>query len=215
MAGLCLVAGLAIGYLSRAAQSPVVAAQRPAVAAAPHAAVAAGPRHLPTLEEMKQMADQQAAPLLARLKDDPKNSSLLVEIGALYHGDHQFSEAAKYYGKAAEADPKNVATRTKLAASLYRSGDVDGAIAQLKRGLSDDPKNADALFDLGMIKLQGKQDGNGAVAAWQKLLKTNPDLSADRKATVQKLMADVLTTMGYQSQRHGAESNDGQKPSAN
>jgi len=29
------------------------------------------------------------------------------------------------------------------------------------------------------------------VAAWQQLLKSNPQLSADRKATVQKLMADA------------------------
>ena len=42
-----------------------------------------------------------------------------------------------------------------------------------------------------MIKWQGKQDGSGALAAWQELLKSNPQLSADRKATVQKLMADV------------------------
>jgi cytochrome c-type biogenesis protein CcmH/NrfG len=42
-----------------------------------------------------------------------------------------------------------------------------------------------------MIKWQGKQDGKGALAAWQELLKSNPQLSADRKATVQKLMTDA------------------------
>jgi len=42
-----------------------------------------------------------------------------------------------------------------------------------------------------MIRWHGKQDGRGALAAWQELLKSNPQLSADRKATVQKLMADV------------------------
>lgn len=46
-----------------------------------------------------------------------------------------------------------------------------------------------------MIKLQGNGDGKGAIAAWQRLLKTNPDLSPDRKATVLKLMADVMTMM--------------------
>jgi len=90
----------------------------------------------------------------------------------------------------------------KLAISLYRSGDVDGAIAQLNRSLSYDPKDANSLFDLGMIKLQGKQDSKGALAAWQQLLKTNPQLSADRKATVQKLMASVQTAAGDQ---HGVE----------
>jgi cytochrome c-type biogenesis protein CcmH/NrfG len=83
---------------------------------------------------------------------------------------------------------------------------VDGAIAQLNRSLSYDPKDANSLFDLGMIKLQGKQDSKGALAAWQQLLKTNPQLSADRKATVQKLMASVQTAAGDQHGVEGAQS---------
>jgi hypothetical protein len=62
-----------------------------------------------------------------------------------------------------------------------------------------------------MIRLQGKLDGKGALAAWQRLLKSNPQLSPERKATVQKLMADVLTSMGGQSGAKGARSNDKRK----
>jgi tetratricopeptide (TPR) repeat protein len=159
---------------------------------------------MPSLEQMEQMADKQAEPLLEKLKSDPNNSSALIQLGAIYHTTHRFKEAAACYSKAVEADPKNVAVRIRLASSLYRSGNVDAAIAQLNKALSYDPKDANALFDLGMIRLQGKQDGKGAVAAWQHLLKTNPQLSADRKAQVQKLMADVLTTLGDQDRIEGA-----------
>jgi cytochrome c-type biogenesis protein CcmH/NrfG len=93
-----------------------------------------------------------------------------------------------------------------LATSLYRAGDVDGAIAQLNEALRYEPKDANSLFDLGMIRLQAKGDGKGALAAWQRLLKSNPQLDADRKAAVQKLMADVLTTMGDRHQAEGARS---------
>jgi len=247
MAVVCLVAGLAIGYLSRGTQSTVSATQ-PAVIAAPtsarggamsggqmprpeeikqtagkqpqDAAIAAAPSaprdamsggHMPSLDEMKQMADKQAAPLLEKLKSDPNNSAVLVQLGAIYHTTHQFKEAAAYYDKAVQVDPKNVANRTKLATSLYRSGDVDGAIAELNRALSYDPNDANSLFNLGMIRLQGKQDGKGALAAWQQLLKSNPQLSADRKAAVEKLMANVLTTLGDQHGIEGARSNDGHK----
>lgn len=168
-----------------------------------------------TLAQMKQMADKQAAPLLEKLKSDPNNSALLAQVGAIYHTTRQFKEAAAYYGKAVEADPKNVALRTKLASSLYRGGDADGAIAELNRALSYDPKDANSLFDLGMIKLQGKQDSKGAVAAWQQLLKSNPQLSADRKAMVLKLMADVLTTAGDQHGSEGARNNDRHKSNIN
>ena len=199
MAAICLIAGLGIGYLMRGSQMAVHSTQA-ASRAVPQAA-GSSPHHgghPPTLEEMRQLADRQAAPLLEKLKATPNDSALLVQVGAIYHTTHRFKEAATYYSQALNNDPKNVALRTKLASSLYRNGDIEGAISQLNRALSYDPKDANAQFDLGMIKLQGKGDAKGALAAWQRLLKTNPDLSPDRKATVMKLIADVMTMMGDQ-----------------
>jgi len=194
MAVICLVVGLAIGYLFRGSQSPAAPPQPAANAqAAPtNAQPAAGAMggHMPSLEEMKQMADKKAAPLLEKLKGDPNNSDLLIQVGNIYKSTHQFKEAASYYDKALQIDPKNVAIRTEMASCLYYNGDVDGAISQLQQSLRVDPKDANSLFNLGMIRWQGKQDSKGAVAAWQQLLKSNPQLSAERKATVQKLMAD-------------------------
>ena len=192
--GICLVVGLAIGYLFRGSQSPAPPAQPSASAPAnaqPSAPAGAMGGHMPSLEQMKQMADKKAAPLLEKLKSDPKNSDLLSQVGNIYKSTHQFKEALGYYNKAVEVDPKNVAIRTELASCLYYNGDVDGAISQLQQALRYDPKDANSLFNLGMIKWQGKQDSKGAVAAWQQLLKSNPQLSAERKATVQKLMADA------------------------
>src|SRR5450759_811561 len=190
MAVMCRVVGLAIVYLFRGSQSPAAPAQPAANAQSSVPASAMG-GHGPSLEEMKQMADKKAAPLLEKLKGDPNNSDLLIQVGNIYQATHQFKEAAVYYDKALQVDPKNVAIRTEMASCLYYNGDVDGAISQLQQALRYDPKDADSLFNLGMIKWQGKQDSQGAVAAWQQLLKSNPQLSADRKATVQKLMADV------------------------
>jgi len=43
------------------------------------------------------------------------------------------------------------------------------------------------------------------------LLKMNPQLSPDRKATVLKLMADVMTMLGDQHGIEGGRNNDGHK----
>lgn len=205
MAAFCLVVGLPIGYLMRGSQQAVVPAT-PARAGVQSAGTTVKPAgHPVTLEDMKQMADKQAAPLIEKLKANPNDSGLLIQVGAIYHTSHQFQQAADYYGRAVNADPKNVAIRTKLASSLYRKGDIDGAIEQLNKALTYDPKDANALFDLGMIKLQGKGDDKGALQAWQRLLKTNPQLSEDKKATVLKLIADVMTAMGDQHGRRSAQ----------
>jgi cytochrome c-type biogenesis protein CcmH/NrfG len=190
MAAVCLVVGLAIGYLFRGSQSPAPPVLEMG-GSQPTAIADAMGGHMPSLEQMKQMADKKAAPLLEKLKSDPNNTDLLIQVGKIYNSTHQFKEAAGYYDKAVQVDPKNVAIRTEMASCLYYSGDVDGAISQLQQSLHYDPKDANSLFNLGMMKWQGKQDSKGAVAAWQQLLKSNPQLGADRKATVQKLMADV------------------------
>jgi cytochrome c-type biogenesis protein CcmH/NrfG len=210
MAAFCLAVGLGIGYLMRGSQLAAPTPKSTARAIAPTAPASAKPAgHRPSLDQMRQMADKQAAPLLEKLKSNPNDSSLLVQVGAIYHTTHQFKEAADFYTRALDTDPKNVAVRTKLASSLYRKGDIEGAIAQLNQALTYDPKDANALFDLGMIKLQGKGDPKGALAAWQRLLKTNPQLSPERKATVMKLMADVMTMMGDQHGIETARRNDG------
>lgn len=231
---LSLVVGLAAGYLYRGTQLvassanvgqasiqtsalpsrniPATGPTKP-IARSPHAAMNGG--RMPSLEQMKQMADTQAAPLLEKLKTDPANSTLLSQLGTIYHTTHQFKQAAEYYKKAVQADPKNIALRVKLASSLYRNGDPDEAIKQLNQALRYDPKDANALFDLGLIKLNGKQDGKGAMAAWQRLLKSNPQLTEDRKATVQKLMAAVLTMQSDQNGIQGGRSNDGHQASVN
>ncbi len=192
MAVISLVVGLAIGYLFRGSQSPAPPA-KPVAAAQPSPAASGMGGHMPSLEEMKQMAGKKAAPLLEKAKADPNNSDLLIQVGNIYEATHQFKQAAGYYGKALQIDPKNVAIRTEMASCMYYDGDVDGAIGQLQQSLHYDPKDANSLFNLGMIRWQGKKDSKGAVAAWQQLLKSNPQLSADRKAKVQKLMADVQT----------------------
>lgn len=207
MAAVCLVLGLAIGYFSRGSLSGV-RVPRP-ISRVVSAAVPSGTMHgqrAPTLEEMKHMADKQAEAALEKLKTDPKNPVLLAQVAGAYHLAHQFKQAAVYYDKAVDLDPKNVALRSKLAASLYRSGDVDAAILQLNKGLSYEPSDANSLFNLGTIKLQGKHDGKGALAAWQKLLKLNPQLSAEKKAAVQQLIAQVMTS-GVQK-AEGARSDD-------
>ncbi|HEY2468102.1 MAG TPA: tetratricopeptide repeat protein [Terracidiphilus sp.] len=209
MATGCLVIGLAVGYMMRSSQLAVPTAPTLAQTSLQSPPTGANPHSRPSLEQMRQIADKQAEPLLEKLKTNPNDSALLVQVGAIYHTSHRFKEAAGYYQRALDTDPKNVAIRTKLASSLYRNGNIDGAIAQLNQALKYQPKDINALFDLGMIKLQGQGDGKGAIAAWQRLLKTNPELSSDRKATVLKLMADVMTMMGDQQGIQKARSNNG------
>jgi cytochrome c-type biogenesis protein CcmH/NrfG len=194
---VCLVVGLLIGYLihGNAVQSnPAASAQAnnqpPAAAMATPSGM---PHQMPTLEQMKTMADKKADPLLQQLKTDPKNAKLLFQIGMVYESAHQFKDAVSYFDKSLTADPKDVNVLVEKASCLYYSGDADQAIASLNAALQYSPNDARTLFNLGMVRWQGKGDSKGAIELWQKLLKTNPALDVQKKAQVESLIKQVST----------------------
>lgn len=189
MAALCLILGVALGYLFRGSQTPGTAPSASGQAQAPMSANL--PQQMPTLDQMKHMADKQAEPLLAQLKTDPKNADLLKQMAKIYESTHQFKEAAGYYEQALALTPKDVATRTEMASCLYYSGDVDGALTQLQRAVADSPKDANSLFNLGMIRWKGKSDVPGALQAWEQLLRSNPNMDSAKRKQVQDLIAQV------------------------
>jgi len=190
MAVVCLAVGVLVGYLARGsapvATTPTNVAQ---ASAAQPAAADSAPQKMPSLEDMKRMADKQAEPLLAKLKTDPNNAELLNQIGNLYRMTHQFQDAATYYNKALEINPKNVGARTDLASCMFYQGDIDGAIAQLEKSLTYDPKHAGTLLNLGVVRWKGKGDATGAIASWNQLLKYYPNF--DNKEVVEQLIAEA------------------------
>ncbi len=192
MAAVCLLIGVLMGYLLRGSANPASQAtpiaagmQQPASAPPPDM----GQQRMPTLDDMKGMADKQAEPLLVKLKTDPKNIDLLNKTALHYKTAHQFQEAIAYFQKALDIDPKNVPIRTDMASCMYYTGDVDGALAELDKSLTYDPKHPGTLMNIGIIKWRGKNDVNGAVAAWEKLLKLNPNLP--QKDVIEHLITEA------------------------
>lgn len=189
MAAICLVIGVVVGYLVRGsanAAAPAAAEVQPAPTSPQPGAM---PQATPSLDDMKRMADKQAEPLLAKLKTDPANVDLLNKTALTYKAAHQFSQAIVYFQKALDVDPKNVPIRTDMASCMYYTGDVDGALAQLDKSLTYDPKHPGTLMNIGIIKWRAKNDVNGAVSAWQTLLKLNPDFP--QKEVIQHLITEA------------------------
>lgn len=194
LATVCLVLGLAIGYLVRGSASPAQPATPPtAVAVAP--APAENPHQQPpTMEQMKAMGDKAAAPIIDKIKSNPKDVEALNNAGNVYRATHQFKQAAEYYQKALAIDPKNAAIRTDLASCLYYTGDVDGALSELDRALSYDPNFFGALLNSGLIRLRAKKDTDGAIASWQQILKTKA--TPEQKEMIKKLIAETREKAG-------------------
>lgn len=183
---ICLVVGVAIGYLLRGSATPTGAPATQAAAAAP---AGMGANQQPTPEQMKHMADKQAEPLLAQLKSKPNDPQLLYNLGNIYYDTQNYPEAISYYEQSLKANPNSPDVRTDMATAYFYSGDSDKALAEISLVLKQSPTHANALFNQGMIMWKGKMDINGAVTAWKKLLATNPNY--DRKADVEAFIAQA------------------------
>ncbi len=180
---ICLTIGSFVGYFLRES-SPSKHTKSDATNTA-SMAIAAGQQ--PSQEQMRHMADSQAGPLLNELRNAPDNIALLAQVGNIYYDTQQYQEAIRYYDRALRIDPKNCNVRTDMATAFFYLGDSDRAISELQTSLKYEPKHGPTLYNLGMIKWQGKGDASGAVASWEELLREVPDYP-DR-ANVESLLA--------------------------
>lgn len=186
MAVISLILGLAVGYLVHPPAETRSTVPRGAIAQRP--ALGNGKGTTPSADDLKRMADKQAAPLLAELQKNPKDADLLSKIGQSYLAAQQFQTAQQYLEQsvALKANPE---TMNALSFVYYSLGDVDKAIATLNRALKIDPKNPKILFNLGMFQWHGKSDPRAAITAWQAFVKANPN--DPKRPEVEKLIAQA------------------------
>lgn len=179
LAVVCLALGIALGYLLRGSAPSAAVAAEPAPAGVPSGNV--GPAQIPGMagvpgaQANPALVDKAAEPFLASLKNNPKDVEALTKLGNLYYDAQLYQKAIGYYDQALKITPKNADVRTDMGTAYWYMGDADRAIAEFEKSLAAQPNHAHTLFNMGVVKWQGKSDPKGAVAAWEQLLKTNPD----------------------------------------
>jgi cytochrome c-type biogenesis protein CcmH/NrfG len=191
LAVICLLLGVAGGWFIRGSQSPTAAAGLQSAGAQNFGAMPSSTETQPSPDQLKKMAETQAVPLLERLKSEPNNPELLANIGNIYYDAQQYPAAIDFYQRALRAQPANAGVRTDMATAYWYSGNADSAITEFNKALIYQPNNANTLFNLGIVKWQGKMDVEGAVAVWQKLLATNPNY--ENKEKVLQLISQAQT----------------------
>lgn len=174
VAAVCLMVGMAFGYLARGS---FVAGSSPgntnSQAEAITPSISSNSNSAP--EQLEITARTQAAPLLEQLKNAPSDAALLARIGNVYYDTKQYKDAVGYYQRSLEVHPDDVDVRADLGTCYWYQGEADSALAEYQKALARNPKHPGTLYNLGIVRWQGKMDPRGAVQAWETLLKLNPD----------------------------------------
>jgi tetratricopeptide (TPR) repeat protein len=131
--------------------------------------------------------------LLEQLKSRPNDPELLANIGNHYYDSKDYAKAIDYYEKSLNLAPGNVDVRTDLGTAIWYAGDPDRAIREYGKALKDKPDYPQTLFNMGVVKWQGKHDGKAALELWEKLLATSPNYPERQK--VEAMMQQVRAEM--------------------
>jgi tetratricopeptide (TPR) repeat protein len=105
-----------------------------------------------------------------RLEKDSKDLEALIFLGNANYDIQRYEKAQEYYQRALAVDRANTHIRTDLASAYRQTGEIDRAIEELRAVLAQDPNQEIALYNLGIILLNDKEDRDGAAKVWRKLV---------------------------------------------
>ena len=172
--------GLLVGWIigSQQAPSPRPAETAPVAQQAP-----------PQRQRTTAPFDEARAAALKRTADgNPRDARARIELGNVYFDSERFAEAARWYEDALKIEPDNVRASTDLGISYYYMNEPDRALRQFDRSLEIDPLHTKTLLNVGIVRAYGKDDLDGAVKAWQRVIEIGPD-SPEGKVARQALEA--------------------------
>lgn len=150
------------------------------VAAAPASAQMAPAGSQP--QAPRQVDEARVQALKATAQGDPGNAQVRVDLGNLYFDAERFGEAVPWYTAALTANPKSIDASTDLGICYYYLDQPDRALKQFDYSLAIDPKHTKTLLNQGIVRAFGKQDLQGAIAAWEALYAISPDTEEGKAA---------------------------------
>ena len=127
--------------------------------------------------------------LSAKIKQNPRDFDSIVELANLNFDQKNYGDAVNLYKTALEVRPDALNVRTDMGTAMFYQERFDDAIAEFQQVLQSDSKNAQALFNLGVTMLHGKNDPRRALEYWERMIAANPNhpQAAFVKEQIQKL----------------------------
>jgi len=109
---------------------------------------------------------------------DPTNVGAWTQLGHVYFDINNPAKAINAYEKSLELRPDEPNVLTDLGVMYRRNGQPDKALAAFDKAIALDPRHEQSRFNKGIVLRYDMNDREGAVKAWEDLLKINPNAMA-------------------------------------
>lgn len=139
--------------------------------------------------------DARIAEMQDFLDQNPKDPEGWAELGHLFFDTRQFDKAIQAYQRSLAIEPDNPAVLTDMGVMYRRSGDPEKAVQVFDQAVAVSPGFETALFNKGVVLMADLNDLPGAMAAWEELVRVNPDATTPNGEKV----ADIVGRMASEN----------------
>lgn len=125
--------------------------------------------------------DHELKELAVQLEKKPGHIPVLIRMAQIERDKGQLDDAAGHLREAVKNEPSNQDAHLELGRLLYERNDVAGSIAETEKVLSLNPKQVDALYNLGAI-YANLGNSQRARSYWSKAVEIDPAADSGKKA---------------------------------
>lgn len=149
--------------------------------------------------QQSNMSDQQTqaiAHLEQEVTGDPDKFQAWTQLANLYYDTGQYPKAVKAYEKSLELHSGNANIWTDLGVMYRRTNQPQKAIEAFDKAIVMDPSHQYSRMNKGIVLMYDLDDPDGAIEAWESLLKINPDAKSASGDSIREFVDKIKTEMG-------------------
>jgi cytochrome c-type biogenesis protein CcmH/NrfG len=151
---------------------------------------------LPPQQQQQQggLSNEQARNILSLEQEvavNPTNLNAWTQLGNVYFDTNNFPKAIRAYEKSIELSPNNANVLTDLGVMYRRNGQTNKALEAFDRAIAVSPSHEQSRFNKGIVLRYDLNDRDGAVKAWEELLKINPNATAPNGQPVSEAIKNL------------------------
>ena len=182
--GITLVVGVLIGIVFSSTQTPNYPAQ----------SQSRGQSAPPAQSQNPGLSPQQASQIMAleqQVAANAQDTQAWTQLGHIYFDANRPDQAIRAYTKSLELQPNDANVLTDLGVMYRRAKQPAMAIQSFDKASAIDPRHEQARFNKGIVLMYDLGDVNGAIAAWEELLKNNPGATAANGTPISQLVEEA------------------------
>ena len=148
----------------------------------------------PQQQQQSGLTSEQAQTILSleqAVAADPNNAEAWTQLGHIYFDTSNFPKAIRAYNKSLELRPDDPNVLTDLGVMYRRNGEPQKAIESFDRAIAINPNHEQAHFNKGIVLRYDLNDREGAIKAWEELLKINPNAMAPNGVPVSEAIKSL------------------------